>query len=306
MRIGTAFYSDLMVGYINKAQSQLGDLSDQISSGKRVRKPSDDPVALQAIASAHNELSADQTRESLVSSGLSLLSAADSAMGEMTTALDQAAQDALGAVSTGSTDISRAAAASDIRSVAQEMIGLANSQVGSRYIFGGYQDQAPPVTGDPSSAVYAGDSNAISVPIGAGRTCPTSVSGQVLFNFADSAGNTPVANVGNVFQVLTQLADQLESGDTQGATTTIGQLDQLRDHILTLHGGVGSNMQRLNAQQTLLQDADARYNQTLTDQESVDLATAVTQYKTLETNYQAMIAIVGNVASLPTLFDRIR
>ena len=304
MRISTAAFQKRVTQNLARLEERMGTLSNQIGSGRRVLKPSDDPRSVSVINWAHDELGANDTRQRLAGDGLTILNTSDAALGEMTDLLGRVVEVAQRALRPGTTDTARESSAADIRSAASEIIMLANTRVGNRYIYGGYQDRTPPITGEPDSATYGGDSNPISVPLGSGRSCDVSVTGDELLNFVRPDGTRAVPGVdADVFGALTALADALDSGDDATAKTWTDNASLLRERVLRVRGDMGAAQQRLEAHSSTLDDTELRLNQLLTDRESTDLAAAITEYSAQETDYKALIAVVGRVASLPTLFS---
>jgi flagellar hook-associated protein 3 FlgL len=304
MRIGTAAYHKQLVSNLSGLESRIGVLANQMGTGRRVLRPSDDPRGVGMINWAHNEVGANESRLKLADNGLTILNTSDAALGEMSNLLLRAVEVAQRALRPGTTDTAMASAADDVMSSGTEIIMLANTQVGNRYIYGGYQDRAAPVTGETDTAVYNGDTQPITVPIGSGRTVDVSVTGDNLLNFVRDDGTRAISGVdADVFQSLTNLANALKAGDKDGVGTWTDNISRLREGVLEARGTVGSCAQRLEAHKSALEDTGLRLQSLLADNESVDITDAITEYSALQTDYQALISVLGRVASLPTMFD---
>ncbi|MCE5219216.1 hypothetical protein LLH03_19545 [bacterium] len=305
MRIGTRSFFDQMSATVTRLQTQLGDLNVSMSSGKRVSKPSDDPLDAVLVAQVNTELSTAKTRAEVLSGGVAMLREADGALSQISDALQGAIQSAstsLQATSQGQSQL--AACAVEIRSYAQSILTAANTKSGDRYLFGGYQDRQTPFVGGALSTTYAGDSNQMTVPLGNGRTCPIAVPGDQVLNYKNSSGTRAVDAVdADVFTALESLACAVETGDSGAVRQRLDDMQALRSNVVQLRGAVGSWDVRLQASQDALEDARLRYQEILADRESIDLAAGVTEYAAQETAYKATLSVLGQILQLPTLFD---
>lgn len=308
MRIGTQSFYRSATSTVQRLQRELGNLTDALSSGKQVRRPSDDPVASTLIARTHTDLAATKARQQLLSGGIRMCREADAAIGQITHSLFDVAEEAAQALQPTAQNVSmRATSAEVIRSLSQTILTAANARSGERYLFAGYQDRQMPFEEVASGAIYHGDSNQPTIPLGNGRTCPCTVAGDALLNFVDEDGNRAVTGVDmDAFTLLEQLASSVEAGDADTTGELLDQVRALHTHTLGLRGSVGAWENRLETNLSALQDTQLRYEEVLSDNESTDIAESITQYKARETNYQAALSVLSRVMQLPTLFDLTR
>jgi flagellar hook-associated protein 3 FlgL len=303
MRIGTGAFYDSLSRTVTRLQNQLGDLTVRMSSGERVSKPSDDPAASLTIANARTAIAAGAARKTLLESGMSVQTQVDSTLASISNALSRAVDVATDAVqTTGQTDAALTTAAAELETLADTVLGFANTQYNGRYLFAGFEDDAEPVSGTISTATYVGDSNRPSVPLGGGRTCPTSVAGDELLNFGGAAGITGASD--DVFTVLAALSDDLKDGQLSDARDRVEQLRLLADHVTGLRGTVGAWQNRLQANCDALDDSNARYDEVLTAQAGLDVTAAITDYSAQKITYEAVMGVFSQIMSMPNLFDR--
>lgn len=308
MRIGTQSFYRSATATVQRLQRELGSITDELSSGKRVRRPSDDPVASALIARTHTDLAATEARQALLDGGIRTCREADAALGQITDSLFDVAEEAARALQpTAQSASARATSAAVIRSLSQTIMMAANARSGDRYLFAGYQDRQAPFEETPGGALYHGDSNQPAMPLGNGRTCPCTVAGDALLNFADQSGSRAVAGVDmDAFTLLEQLAGAIEAGDADTTGKLLDHVRAMHNHVLGLRGSVGAWENRLETNLSALQDAQQRYEQVLSETESTDIAESITRYKAQETNYQAALSVLSSVMQLPTLFDLTR
>ena len=82
MRIATANSYDSTVSTLSKRQSELSDLQERISTGKRVLRASDDPVAAVLSEATQNRLSRVEADKRSLETSRTSLNQAESALGE--------------------------------------------------------------------------------------------------------------------------------------------------------------------------------------------------------------------------------
>ncbi|WP_458525000.1 flagellar hook-associated protein FlgL [Onishia taeanensis] len=188
MRISTVTMFEQSVSSLNRQQSDFTAVGQQIASGRRVVNPSDDPqAASQAVGVAQSISITEQYTDSRVSARNALsqeesvLNSASQAISSAKTLLVQAANGTL-------SDADRQSAASELEGMYNTLLGQANATDGNgSYLFGGYQDDAPPFVQDPNGDVsYIGDSNSREERIDASRLMAVADSGDAIFNSVPS------------------------------------------------------------------------------------------------------------------------
>src|ERR1700733_15118332 len=144
--------ADWFLNGLANLQSQELQTQQQLSSGYAVTTAADDPAATQDLVDLGSSLAAAQSYQSNLGNVQAEASAADTAIGSAIT-LIQSAQSLgeQGANSTASAS-QQQNLATQIQSIQQQLVSLANTQVGGRYIFGGDQDQTAPYQYDASAA----------------------------------------------------------------------------------------------------------------------------------------------------------
>jgi len=158
MRISTATLFSEGVATMNQLQVNLAKTQTQISSGRRILNPADDPAAA-ARATELNQADAANTQYAANrTAAVNTLSLSESILGSVTSLLQDA--QAL-TVQAGNATLN----VSDLRSIAtdlngrlQELIGLANSTDGTgNFLFSGAQGRIQPFVETGAGVSYQGD-----------------------------------------------------------------------------------------------------------------------------------------------------
>lgn len=204
MRISTVTMFEQSTASMNRQQSDLMKVSQQIASGRRVVNPSDDPQAAsraigvdQAKAATQQYADARISARNSLSQTESILNSVSDAVTSAKTLLIQASSDTL-------SEVDRQAIASELKGVYETMLGQANATDGNgRYLFGGYKDNAPPFVKNADGNVqYLGDSNARQQRVDASRLMTVADNGASIFKSVPSGGGyIAEANAGNAGNV---------------------------------------------------------------------------------------------------------
>lgn len=145
MRISTANSYDASVESLIQRQTALATAQEQLTTGKRINRASDDPAAAgRAERALAAESRADATQRAINASE-NAMRLSESAIGDASDLLQQI-REAMVAAGNGSySDVERRAQADAIAGLRQQLLAVANRQDGSGgYLFGGQAaDQAP-------------------------------------------------------------------------------------------------------------------------------------------------------------------
>lgn len=191
MRVSTVTMYEQSVSAMNRQQGDFLKVGQQIASGRRVVNPSDDPQAAsravgvsQAKAVTQQFADARVSARNTLAQGESVLNSVADAITSAKTLLVQAASDTL-------SDVDRQSVASELRGIYETLIGQANATDGNgRYLFGGYQDNAPPFARTSGEGIagteYKGDTNSRAQRIDASRLMPVADNGKTVFQSVPS------------------------------------------------------------------------------------------------------------------------
>ncbi len=129
---------------IQKSNQRLADLQEAVATGKRINHFGDDPIgAVRALDLRVFEASLDQYGKN-INAGLPFLEQTDSVLGDVTEVLGRAKELALQFANDSNNAQDRAIGAAEIQQLFERMVGLANSQIEGRYLFGGFKNGSAP------------------------------------------------------------------------------------------------------------------------------------------------------------------
>lgn len=169
MRVTDRQQVDALLRAIQRTQGNIGDRNEQVSSGKRVNRPSDDPAASQRINQFRNVLRTTEQRLATVNEGVGRLNLSDSVLGTAVNSVGRAQELALNMSSDTNTSVERRNAALEVHQLILGLAGIANTQLNGRFVFAGSQTQTEPfVPGSAtgSASTTNGGSANIAVSVG--------------------------------------------------------------------------------------------------------------------------------------------
>jgi flagellar hook-associated protein 3 FlgL len=264
----------------------------QMTTGKRVNLPSDDPAAAaMQVQTSSQMLAGDQFLRS-ISSVTGELQTADSALSSCVSALQRAitlgVEGANGTVS----QQDREALASEVQGISDQVLGIANLNYNGHFLFAGTADAQRPYVPDPNfpgGIRYQGNDELNHIEIEAGYSVAMNLPGSQLFS----------APGASVFEALSHLATALQNGvgidtATQSVRTAFDQLTNRRVFY-------GSTVDQLLSGTNFLRNERVQLAQATDENVGVDLNVAATNLANAEMARNAALAAAAQSSSLSLL-----
>jgi len=266
----------------------------QLTTGKRVNVASDDPsAAAREVGISSQSGDCDQFLRSIASISAELQTA-DSALSSGVTALQQAISLGVEGANGTMSQQDRAALASEVQSISQQILGVANLSYNGKYVFAGTADSQPPYVAAAGGIVYQGNDSVNQVEIEAGQSIAVNQPGSQLFSAAGAS----------VFQALSDLATTLESDSstTDDIANATNEVRAAYDQLNSARTFYGSTLDQLNASQDFLNTEKLQLTQQSSDLVAVDINQAATNLTNAETARNAALQAAASVGNL-NLFD---
>jgi flagellar hook-associated protein 3 FlgL len=281
MRISTGYQFETYTRDIGTAFERYIQAQRQVSTGKKLELPSDDPLGAARVLSYRKLRDGiEQYQENLLTAK-GYLGFTEEALSEVGTIMRRAYQLAV-AGANGATDQSgREGMVRELNEMQRRLVELGNQRgPNGQYIFAGQQTETRPFSLVGNVFTFNGDNLDVAVETGPGTTM---------------AANTPAeALFGDAWTAIENLKTNLQ-GANLGAMSgqDIPALQASMDAVGMARGVAGS---KLSAIQGLEADYERRvdeFTRQISDVEDVDLTEAVTKYRLAETAYQAALQVAG-------------
>lgn len=180
-RVGSYFIRQRLVNQVQADQLDLFRLQTQVSTGKRLFRPSDDaPAALRAIALQRTIQRKEQSERNLASSR-SVLGVADTALNSVSGVLRDVRGSALEVTSNLTSQESRQAAISQIDAAITTLINSGNSNYNGRYLFSGSRTNVAPFERTGAYVSYTGNEKVLQNYVDLEQLFTTNVPGTEVF-----------------------------------------------------------------------------------------------------------------------------
>lgn len=145
MRVTQSMLSNSNLKYISQSYNRFGKLQDQLNSGKKITRPSDDPVvAMKGMRYRSQVVEIDQFRRNL-NEGFNWLDNSDSALDETGQVLNRVRDLVVQASNDSYNEASRKNIEKEISRLQEHLVAMANSRVGENYIFNGTDTAKAPI-----------------------------------------------------------------------------------------------------------------------------------------------------------------
>ena len=220
MRISTSQIYDSATLNIQRNQTSLYKLQNQLSTGRRVLTPEDDPVAAAQALLVTQSRDVNQQHVTNQGNAKSQLGLVDSQLNSLTDLLQNVRDRIIQAGNSATmTDTDRSAIATELEARLGEMVGIANSQNGSGdYLFSGYKGATVPfaIGSGSSSYAYYGDDGERLLQVSSSRQLAVNVAGSDLFMNAKAGNGTFVtSSSGNSGGGINKGAATIDSGSVR-------------------------------------------------------------------------------------------
>lgn len=292
MRVSDQQLFGSTAGSLERIKEQIVRVHEQIASQQRISKPSDDPNIFGQAILEQSALADNEQWIRNIQFGTARVSVADQTLGQAQNLISRVRELAVQARSDTTSTQGRVTIAQEVRQLHRQLIQLANTEVSGQPVFAGTKTNAPPfVLGIGDAVSYQGNSESQSIAVGPTQTTQIVLPGDQVFTGATT----------NIFDNLSNLLVALETNNRSGIEVGIGNLDLAIGQLSLAQGQIGAIQNRLETAQGTASVVSEAIQKVLSDQTSIDLATALTELKLHETAYQATIQTFSRVFDLSLL-----
>jgi len=303
---------------ISKAKGKLEDLQMKGTNLKQVRRPSDNPlgnVKALELTSTNNLNNQYLKNIDFAQMNHSIL---ERSLEEINDVLVQAKEITVAQASDFYDENIRKSISKEIRQLRNQLIGIANKQIGNKYIFSGHKTTSKPFEVD---GTYNGDSNRIEVEIKRDYFLPISLSGAEVFqlpsgqqeanpknelnqsnNSRDLASESNLIKISsfkdrNIIHQMNDLESALITNNKYQIQGLLEELDQSIDHIIKKRTSMGSVTNSIqNAKESLEKENvdNKAYKSKLIDADVAELFSDISKHQQiLNTAYKSSQAILN-------------
>ncbi len=304
MRITTANAFETSISSLQRRQQALSQSQEQLTSGKRVSRPSDDPAAAAAAerALAAESRSTAQMRALDVSRNAMQMS--ESALGHAGELMQQARELLVSAGSGSHTDADRKVIAEAMRGLRGDLLAVSNRSDGAgRYLFGGQGADSQPLLDSPGGVVYNGAAGQLLAA--SGEASPLSIDGQAAWLQAPDAAIP--GSVLSVFDVLDRVVGELltlgrtSAQVSQTVSSGLGDIDSTANNLLAWRARTGEALNRIDGIEQRLSQTQFDAKRDRSSAEDLDMLEGISKFKNQQTGYDAALKAYSMVQQMSLL-----
>ena len=291
-RVTNSMTSRTVLANIENVYDQLTATQNELSSGKQLVKPSDNPYGASRALTYRADLAANQQYQSNAAEMGSWLSTSDTALSSINAALGRARdlllQGANGTLAQTELD----SISTELGQLADSIKSDANTQYAGSYVFSGSQTGTQPFAVGPVDT-YNGDAAPISRQLGQGVTMQVNVTGDVV--------------VSPILAAIRQAQLDLAAGGTPGnlGTVDLKAIDAAQDNLAEQQAVVGARANRVDLATSRLQQIQQAQTAQLSNVEDADVAKAMIDFSQHSAVYQAALRAGASLIQ-PTLMDYLK
>jgi flagellar hook-associated protein 3 FlgL len=287
MRINPNVVPDILAG-LQESQTTLNQALEEVSTGKSVNVPSDNPAAAsEMVQNTIETANVDQYTQN-VTGVQSQVQAADSALSSVESSLTQAIS--LGTEGANGTESTadQQAIASQVQGILSSVVTQANTSYEGSYLFGGTATSQQPYTADSSSPTgytYNGNNGQNSIAIGDSSSVQVNLPGSQIFSNSTT----------NVLGSLSALVTALQSGNSSAIGTAVSGVTSALNYVGQQRVFYANADGQLNSQETYLQQETVNLSSQQTSLVGVNLTQAAMNLSQAETDNSAALAAAAKV-----------
>jgi flagellar hook-associated protein 3 FlgL len=297
MRVTNKMMTDSVSANLLRQANRLLDAQEVVATQKIINRPSDDPVGMGKVLDYRKAISTMDQYQRNLTQGKMWVEHTEVVLGSVNDLLRQATEIAIVQSEGTSPRDDRATAAQQVKNIYDQVMQLANTKQGDRYMFAGHETGTVPFTRDAAyNATYNGDAGEIRIIIGENADLDVNADGVQVFN-----------NGTDTFDVLRQLKDALENPVYNQAdiSNQIQPLINAGTQVENARSEGAANYKRLELTESQLNILKLNVENMLSETEDADIAQAIVKLKNEETAYETALAAAARVIQ-PSLINFLR
>lgn len=299
MRITDSMMVGNMLKNLKNNKENLDKLNQQLSSGKQISKPSDDPIKATTSMEFDSKINNYEQYQKDINHSKSWLEITEHALSDANKVLQRANELAIYGANDSLNTEDRKNMSQEVKELRNELISIANSKLGQDYLFSGQATNTKPIAvntnyniSDPANNNYVtfeGDKNRILRKISDDDKMHVNLNAQDVFK----------ENIETINKLYEDLKTG-EGGDKISSYTTKIQTGMNRN--TGARAEVGAKINRLNLIINRIDDDLLNAKKLNSQNEDIDLAELVTNLKMSENVYRASLSSAARVIQ-PSLVD---
>jgi flagellar hook-associated protein 3 FlgL len=297
MRISNPMILRSSVARVQQPLQAMDRAREQVASGLRVRRMSDDPTAASEVVRIGASMRAVAQYQRNINLAKARVATEENALDQLGNALTRAVELGLGQVGATANTTTRLAVKAEIDQLLGFAVDLGNTRFGDDFLFAGPRAgerpfRVPTTPGDGFSALLDGNGDPVDptgtlrIEIGDGRTLTPNHSGAAVFLDTDA------------LEALRALSDALGADDPAAIATAATRANAAHGRVQALLGTVGARTNELEAAEATLAQTELTLAAVRSDLRDAEIDKAMIELVGRQTMYQAAMSATSRILGL--------
>jgi len=286
-RITPSMVTSSTLSDLNSSLASLERTTDELSSGKTILEPSDNPYGASRVIDLQSQLEGLSNYESDAQDGISWENTASSAMSSMNEVAQRVRELVVESANGTNNQGDLNTIATEIEQLTESIKQDANTQYAGQYVFSGTETTTPPYEQGAEKDEFKGNTETVARAVGPGGTVTVST------NISSLLGNGEASKDGKLLDTLRTIVGHLRSGTAEGkealGTTDLTNLDTNLEALSQLQAVAGSATDQLKAALTRNEDVQTSVTEALSNTEDTNVAAVSIQYANEQAAYEAAL-----------------
>jgi flagellar hook-associated protein 3 FlgL len=268
---------------VRESRSEMIKFNEQIATGKRVRKGSDDSVAFTSGKLFEDLIRRNEQFQRNADNGLFQARTVQDALARMEDLLSTMKARAIEAGNDTKGAAERAGLADQFESMKDELLNLASAKYNGLYVFSGTASDAPPFEKDAlgvGGVITQSTDRPLKVMVGDASVINTTVTGVELRD----------TGAGDLFGIIQDAIDSLRANDGPQIRDAIGDLDETVNHVVGLSTRIANNINRLEYTNERLSDNIIDQKGEVSRLVDADIVDSMLNFRNAQTSYEAVLS----------------
>jgi flagellar hook-associated protein 3 FlgL len=293
MRVTQGMLASNSLKNLSNSYKQMGKYQDQLATGKKIARPSDDPVvAMKGMYYRSNLSEVEQYKRNLSEAYL-WMENSEAGVEHVNEALHRVRELTVQGSNGTLSESDKEAIAREIEQIKKEIMNVANTQVAGRYIFNGTNTSQPPVQdggeGVPQVTLNISD---YSIEVSRGVSLKANINPDNVFGQ-------------KMFDIIQGIQESLSGTGTADLNNLLSDLDSQMDTISAERSELGARYNRLEMIEARIDQQEVISTRILSDNEDADIERVIMDLTNQESVHRAALSVGARIIQ-PTLMDFLR
>lgn len=285
-RITPAMITGSTLNDINSSLAALERTTNELSSGKTILEPSDNPYGASRVIDLQSQLDGLSSYAANTQEGIGWENTASSAMSNMGNVLQSVRQLLVQSSNGTYNQGDRESIAAQVEQLTEAVKQDANTQYAGQYVFSGTMTTTAPYEQGAEDA-YQGDSGTVTRAIGPG------VSVSVSTDISSLLGNGQGSGDGKLLETLRTISENLKGGTSEDVSalgsTDLQKLEASIEDLTQLQAVSGSVTDQLQTAASRIEGLQASIEATLSNTQDANIAETSIAYSNEQAAYEAAL-----------------